>query len=240
MNRRDFVSGVFGSGSLIGLSGCIGRFNHGCETVDREVSDTVVSTVENVDGGSIWRHDYLCRDGDEVHFDIDGNGQNLEVEIVGTDGEVFFNGIDSSFSVVEDIEEGGTGEVRVHNVGDDEELTIMDSVERTDEFDSNSYRMYSFDLEEGDVINYSVESVSGSRPDVYIEDSGGSTIVSHTGEVEDEYVVDESGEYEVYIENTSSGLETFGYEVQFLREVASSSEISLEVVRKFMSEAEVC
>lgn len=243
MNRRKFLAGVSGLGS-ISVSGCLNNIRTKCEEVDVVKSQSVVDTTSDIDSGTEWSHNYECRAGDSVSFEIESeNDVELNIDIQSPNGDELYSESGSSFSFSEDISNGGTGEVNIRNISDGDVPVVMNDTSGQEELDGNAYTSYSQELESGDIISYDVETNVKNSIHLYVENGDGDQVSSTIDAYNDgdaEFEIEEDGEYTLFIENSSGNSVSYEYLFEFIREFSGSSSVSLVVEREYEGSETQC
>ena len=215
-----------------------------CRELEESHRETVVDTTEYVDGGFEWTHGYRTEANDEVQFSVSASdGQDVRVEVDSPTGQTVYTESGVSVSTIERFTSGGSGEVRIANLGDRTETEREELWSDRDTYSAGSGLAPWVELREGDTVAYFIRKIDGARPKLEIESRDGETLREHAVAevIDDSFEAPADGRYYFNVLNTAtltSG--TWDYEFERVEEVPISTRVQLSIDREYTETVEIC
>ncbi|MFC4247384.1 hypothetical protein ACFOZ7_10290 [Natribaculum luteum] len=259
--RRTLLAGA--SLTLAALAGCLGddkgdatpndrddeenvtqENDEDCTLETRTETELVVDGEALLEGGDEVTREFTAEDGDTVHVDVSASDrQKIRLEIDAPDGETVYSDEGGSFETRQTFETGGSGTVRVTNLGERTEPERDELANDRMTVPAGKMLAPQFDLEAGETLEYRVRTVDGARPTLRIESADGAVLRDHAvaSVIDDAFTAEEGGQYYVYVENTAS-ITSGVWDYTFARviDVPLPTTASLTAEREYETEVEVC
>ncbi len=215
-----------------------------CTLETQAETELVVDDEELLEGGDELVRKFTAEEGDTVYVDVSASDrQKIRLEIDTPDGETVYSDEGGAFETRQTFETGGSGTVRVTNLGERTEPERDELANDRTTVPAGKLLAPQFDLEAGETLEYRVRTVDGARPTLRIESADGAVLRDHAvaSVIDDEFTADEDGQYYVYVENTASITSgVWDYTFARVTDVPLPTTASLTVEREYETEVEVC